>query len=188
MRKDLFEQTSVCSFNQRAGLRMKNYALCLSALIMMTTIGCFSKAVQRVADGITIDSGEIPPDMATDEFVVIGVLKGKDGYDKGIKMAFEGYSGEYHLQLGDDIVYSSAKASTSCPVSLCRYVIDFNIERYESSEMDRLDGFSTRFFIHDKLTGQTYTRKGRSSMFGKELQAYLKAIDRVRSNSEFIIH
>ena len=146
-----------------------HFIVLLSAILTITSC----KTTSAVADKITIESGEIPPDMKTEKFILIGTLKDKRSYDKYVEKEFDAYTGEYVLATKEEI-------STKYPdKSKYRYIMDcVEVRSPSGNGKDYTTGF--RYYIRDRKTGTNYTRKGQSSFFALEMKAYLKAIEAVR--------
>ncbi|WP_124641970.1 hypothetical protein [Amniculibacterium aquaticum] len=128
------------------------------------------------ANTITVESGEIPPDMATDASTLIAVIKDRSSYDKYVKSAFENYSGKYILATEQEV---KTKYSD---VNVYRYVMDYERESGSVSEIGTGKSYSVpgkRFFIIDRKTDKIYKRKSWSSFYGKELKAYVSAINKL---------
>ena len=136
------------------------------------------KSTKAVANKITIESGEIPPDMRNEKFTVIGVLHGKDSYDKYVEKEFSEYTGKYVLA-----TYPEIKAKYTDSLKY-RYIMDcFEIvtESYDAKSLSkRRYSVGYRYFITDRKTDVTYKRKQKSGFFALEMKAYLKAIEAVR--------
>jgi len=138
------------------------------------------RSTKGVAKSITIESGEIPPDMATEDFTIIGILHGKKGYDKWVVKDFAAYPGNSVTSTMADLnkTYSDKKKY--------RYLMDGDMKTERTSttnakgRQEYMTTTSYRYYILDRKTGKTYKRKDDSSFFSKEMIAYLKAIDAVR--------
>jgi hypothetical protein len=151
-------------------------------------------SIGSVAQKISIESGEIPPDMKNKDFILIGVLIGKRSYDKYVLKEFEKYTGNYILATESEIEekyndvkkyryimnYQMEQGSIQTYNSNSRYGkpapgVDFAEPKYSSQNTT---GF--RYYLIDRLENKTYTRNSRSSFYAKEMRAYLQAIDRIR--------
>ncbi len=154
------------------------HALLVTIIICGFLTSCGS--TKGAAKTITIASGEIPPDMATEEFTIIGILHDKRGYDKWVEKDFAAYPGNSVTGTRDDLI------STYRDVNKYRYLMDGEMksERFSSTNAQGRQEHTTttsyHYYILDRKTGKTYKRKDDSSFFSKEMIAYLKAIDAVR--------
>lgn len=154
------------------------YALhaALIVLIFFNSCATTSGAAKR----ITIASGEIPPDMANENFTIIGILHEKRGYDKWVEKNFAAYPGNSVTATRDEL------ETTYRDVNKYRYVMDSNKgnERWSSTNasgrQESSNVITYKYYIKDRKTGKIYKRKESSSFFSKEIIAYLKAIDAVR--------
>lgn len=154
---------------------MKKLLLTLLTAICITALNsCLS--VKTVSNKITIASGQIPPDMAKEKFTIIGMLKGRNSYDKYLQKDFqEYYTGDYVLATDKDMGNYS-------DVNKYRYVLDYD---FSSNVYFQGNGSQTRTYtytyaIYDRKENKYYKRKMGSGFFSKEIQAYLLAIDRER--------
>lgn len=156
----------------------------MKALIMgVASIAILSTTLQScastgsVANKITVESGEIPPDMKSENFTLVGVLKERGSYDKYVKKEFANYTGEYVLATENEIQdkYSD--------IDKYRYIMDYEREtasiHYAGTRKSQTVP-GKRYFILDRKTNKEYKRKTWSSFYAKEMQAYLKAIEAVR--------
>lgn len=159
-------------------MKVSNYFIISLVLFGFIIFSCAS--VQSVSEGITIESGVIPPEMAKEKFTLIGVMHGRKSYDKYLKSGFEqNYFGDYvlmELKLVDEKYPDKAKY---------RYLLDYNtrVTPYTYHNGKSLVTTSTTayiYYIEDRLTGKKYTRSNGSSFFAKEIQAMTKAIERTR--------
>lgn len=148
-------------------------------LIALISFSCLS--TDYVAKKITVESGQIPSSMKTENFILIGVLKGRRSYDKYVKKEFATYKGKYVLATEKEI---ETKYSD---ISKYRYVMDYE---QETDIMPGVDSYGQtkkttgyRYFILDRKENKKYLRKSRSSAFAKEMKAYLTAIDAVRTKN-----
>lgn len=125
---------------------------------------------------ITVQSGEIPPDMASDASTIIAVIKERSSYDRYVKSAFEKYHGKYILATEQEVKTKYSDVNTY------RYMMDYQKESGSVSEMGTGKSYNVpgkRFFIVDRKTDKVYKRKSWSSFFAKELQAYVTALNKV---------
>lgn len=149
----------------------------VSTVILATSLqSCASTS--SVANKITIESGEIPPDMKSEDFTLIGVLKERGSYDKYVKIEFANYTGKYILATENEI------KDKYNDTNQYRYIMDY--ERETASSFSGSNGKSTnvpgkRYFILDRKTNKEYKRKTWSSFYAKEMQAYLKAIEAAKN-------
>lgn len=149
----------------------------VSTVILATSLqSCTSTS--SVADKITIESGEIPPDMKSEDFTLIGVLKERGSYDKYVKIAFANYTGKYVLATENQIKDKYSDTNQY------RYIMDYERETASltvvgSRKSQTVPG--KRYFILDRKTDKEYKRKTWSSFYAKEMQAYLKAIETVKN-------
>lgn len=141
-----------------------------------TSCGSTKSAAKR----ITIESGELPPDMATEDFTIIGILHDKKSYDKWVEKDFAAYPGKSVTSTMEEVY------KTYRDVKKYRYLMDgvMKSERFSTTDEKGRQSYTTtttyRYYILDRKTGKTYKRKDDSSFFSKEMIAYLKAIDAVR--------
>ena len=142
----------------------------VSILFVLLMAGCSStKSLEKsneIESTISIESGEIPPDMQDEKFGLIGVLRGRKSIDKYIAKKFLDYTGDYVL------VPSSKVDSVYQADPYYRYRIDF------TSEMTMNNHIRDTFYILDIKTGEIYTRLSGSSFYAYELKIYLQAIER----------
>lgn len=167
-------------------LIMKKKITILLCTILIINIFCSCASVKSVANKITIESGEIPPDMKSEEFILIGVLKGKRSYDKYVKKEFENYTGRYILALETEI------ADKYTDINKYRYIMNYKLEhgsigtynadnaKYGQSPYGSSTTTGFRYYIIDRQENKEYVRNSRSSFYAKEMRAYLLAVDRVR--------
>lgn len=152
--------------------------LCLSVIILNSS--CVSSA--SIAKKITIESGEIPPDMAKEDFYLIGVLKGRDSYDKYLEKGFSEYHGKYVLATLSEIEKKYKDTSKY------RYILDYVLDNKSMTYMSERspDGKTTRnstsytYYIRDRKTDKKYIRSAGSSFFSMEIRTYLNAIENIR--------
>lgn len=156
--------------------------------ILLGFSSCYN--IQEIAETITIESGEIPSDMAVEDFVIIGVLKENKNYDKWLAKSFEVYTGDYILLTEKEIENNEIYRD----VSKYRYIFDYDFKtvrnkdyRAPSTRMPGESDFHERdyikytYFIYDRQdSGKTYVRKSGSGYYGKEIKVYLTAIDLIR--------
>ena len=159
-------------------MRVIIYSLLATITIIGNLASC--RSTKGVANSITIESGEIPPDMAKEDFTIIGILHGKKGYDNYVIKNFADYPGKSVTAALEEVPKKYKD------VEKYRYLMDAE-EKKERTSMTNSRGMqdytyttSFRYYIIDRKTGKTYTRKSSSSFFSKEMIAYLKAVDAVR--------
>ena len=157
---------------------MRNKTLRLSGLIMVLFIIVSCASVNHVAKRITIKSGQIPPDMQTEKFTLIGIVNGKKSYDKYVKKKFSEYTGEYVLAEIEEVDEKYKD------VNKYRYILSGTLEVEYSAPTTlygqpvRHSGF--RCYIFDRKEDKMYRRKRRSSFFALEIEACLTAIEMIR--------
>jgi len=171
---------------------MKNKFVSLLIFILIVLSISFCSCVGIVAKSITIESGEIPPDMKEEEFIIIGVLQTRNSYDRYLKKAFKNYPGNYILATQSEI------DSKYSDVDKYRYIMDYNIKSstikrtetkynpnplphqksYESKEVSTTTT-SYLYSIYDRKEEVLYSRKRTSSSFAMEMRAYVIAISAV---------
>ncbi len=154
----------------------KTFQLASLFLIILVAVSCVSTS--RVAQKITVESGEIPPEMVTEDFTLIGVLKGRRSYDRYLKKKFSDYTGDYILATKEEI---EKKYSD---VNKYRYIMDYQSETDVKAGLDSYGQVQSttgyRYSILDRKKDKEYYRKSRSSAFAKEIEAYLLAIELAR--------
>ena len=128
-------------------------------------------STNTLANKITIGSGEIPAEMKSENFTIIGILKGRNSYDKYVIKEFSAYTGNYVLGNKKEI------NTTYSDITKYRYLMDYDLESSKSSNMTT---YGYRYYIIDRKTQIKYSRKSRSSFFALEMRAYLKSIETVR--------
>jgi hypothetical protein len=149
-------------------------------IVLLVILLCHSCAsVNSIARKITTESGEIPPDMKTEEFIMIGTLKNKENYDKYLEKEYANYTGKYVLATEQDIT------NKYNDVNKYRYIMDYKEERSEhyssmSGSMQKVTSTGFRYFILGRKVNKKYLRKSRSSFFALEIRAYLIAIEAAR--------
>lgn len=126
-------------------------------------------SVSSVASKITIESGEIPPEMENENFILIGILSGRNSYDKYVKKTFSEYPGEYVLATMEELYTKYSD------IEKYRYYMN-----YELSNNLFTEAVGTRYYIVDRKSQKTYKRKTGSSFYALEIEAYLLAINSVR--------
>ncbi|MFZ4930377.1 hypothetical protein [Chryseobacterium sp. Mn2064] len=156
---------------------MKTFIMSLATIAILSTSMQSCASTGSVATKITVESGEIPPDMKSEDFTLIGVLKERGSYDKYVEKAFADYTGKYVLATENEI---KEKYSD---VDKYRYIMDYeratgSVMVVGSSKSQTVPG--KRYFILDRKTNKEYNRKTWSSFYYKEMQAYLKAINEVK--------
>lgn len=138
---------------------------CLTFLFAFVVITNSCAPPANVAQRITIESGQIPPDMKNEDFTLIGVLKGRNSYDKYVEKEFNDYSGKYVLATSEEIM------TTYKDVNKYRYILDCNVSNDEyyapASPGSNSRGYSSttgyRYSILDRKDGKKYVRKSESS-------------------------
>jgi len=146
---------------------MKNIIKLLFFSVLLCVLNSCA-SVNSVASKITIDSGEIPPEMKNENFILIGILSGRNSYDKFVKKAFNEYPGEYVLGTMEDL---NTKYND---IEKYRYYMNYGLSNNRIT-----NAVGTRYYIVDRKLGKTYRRKSGSSFYALEMEAYLQAIDRV---------
>ncbi len=157
---------------------MKILITCLVSTVILATSIQSCASTSSAANKITIESGEIPPDIKSEDFTLIGVLKERKSYDKYVKKAFENYTGKYVLATEEEIKEKYSDTNQY------RYIMDYERETADlivvgSPKTQTVPG--KRYFILDRKTNKEYKRKTWSSFYAKEMQAYLKAIEAVKN-------
>jgi len=151
---------------------MKTLTTWLSFLFLISIFNS-CKTTESVAKGISIESGEIPPDMAKEDFTLLAATYTWGGYDKVIKREIEKYTGKYVL-----VSVEGGLSKQYQDVSKYRYLMAFD------SNFGTGAGGGTvavyRYYILDRKDNKKYMRKARSSNYPQEIRAYLQAIDAVR--------
>jgi len=121
----------------------------------------------------TVESAEIPPDMATEQFILIGTLKNRKSYDKYMTKEFANYTGKYLLANKAEIT------TTYQDISKYRYIMDYTVDTDFGSSSQ--PGSSTyRYFIKDRKANKIYPQRLRSGYYPFEIRSYLKAIEAFR--------
>ncbi len=158
------------------------YFTCICLLFSTALINSCSSP-EHVANKITITSGEIPPDMKTEDFTLIGILQGRKSYDKYVEKEFDGYTGKYVLATYDEL------KTKYKDVNKYRYMMDYDATRNSSyapgAPGANGSGWTTttngyRYYILDRKENKKYKRRGESSFFALEMKAYLQAIQNTR--------
>ncbi|WP_312089239.1 hypothetical protein [Chryseobacterium sp.] len=157
---------------------MKTLITSLASIAILSTSLQSCASTSSVANKITIESGEIPPDMKSEDFTLIGVLKERGSYDKYVKIAFANYTGKYVLATESEITNKYSDTNKY------RYIMDYERETASltvagTSKSQTVPG--KRYFILDRKTDKEYQRKTWSSFYAKEMQAYLKAIEAIKN-------
>lgn len=165
---------------------MKRLVLILLCSTFISTIFYSCASVNSVAKKITVESGEIPPDMTGSDFILIGILSGRKSFDKYVEREFDKYTGKYMLASKSELTekYNDTEKY--------RYIIDY--QQNHSTHVDLIPSRATmgtpnptysttgfRYFILDRKENKEYIRKGQSSFYAKEIRAYLQAIETVRN-------
>lgn len=150
------------------------------AVILLTVVSCVT--VEDLANSITVETGEIPPDMEREDFTIIGVLKGRKSYDKWVRKGFANYTGRYVLATISEI---KEKYSN---VDEYRYYIDFDkeVEIDYDWEAER-DVKTTRYRYHivDRKRKKKYVRVSTTKAFARQLEGYVMAIDVARTGRPY---
>ena len=141
-----------------------------SSLILCSTTSCSSTSA--VTKTTSDKSGEIPPDMANEKFILVGVYHGRFTYDGKIRREFAAYTGQYVLSTKKELTTTYAD-----PVKY-RYVLDAHLEESGGSVTENTKWYSLS--ITDRKTGKVYYGRSRSSRVAKQINAYLKAIEAAR--------
>ena len=156
---------------------MKKRELFLAVLLFcFLSQSCTKSPNSKQSANITIESGEIPPDMATEKFVLIGRLYQDESYDKYLVKEFDKYTGEKLLATDSDI------SDRYSDVNKYRYVLEYYTEKHGHTDMH---GHHTsvsvkHFYIYDQKTATVYKRNETSGFFAQQIRSYLSAIDAVR--------
>lgn len=156
---------------------MKRKELFLVLLVIGVLFNSCTHSKKR-SEKITIESGQIPPEMATEKFILIGRLygRGEKSYDKRLAKELDKYAGEKVLATKEEIAekYTSANGY--------RYILDFDPQYQESRDANggTCSILVRRFYIYDQQTGEKYTRNAVSSFWALQIRYYLLAIDAVR--------
>jgi hypothetical protein len=156
---------------------MKTFITCLACIVILSTTLQSCASTDSVANKITIASGEIPPGMKSEDFTLVGAIKERRSFDKYMEKAFSKYTGKYVLATENEMKTKYAD------VNKYRYVMDYVRESGSVSQIGTGKSYSVpgkRFFILDRQTNKEYRRKTWSSYYGKEMQAYIKAIEAAR--------
>ncbi len=141
----------------------------LFAGLFIGTSACVSLEV--FAKNITVESGEIPPEMKTEKFILVGVLHDEKAVQKSTRQAFEKYTGEY-------VIGSLSEIRTKYrDLDKYRYLVDYKVD---DSAYGKAGNYTYQYFITDRKTNIQYVKKTKSSFFERELTTYLMAIDLVR--------
>ncbi|MBN8788693.1 MAG: hypothetical protein J0I84_16520 [Terrimonas sp.] len=128
-----------------------------------------------VAKKITVKSGQLPPEIATEDFILVGQLAGRKSYDKYLRKNFEKYTGKYVLATEKEL------NTTYADTEKYRFVMDYNRESRSIMVNGQFsEATSYRYYILDRKENKKYTRKSGSGQFSKEIEAYLKAIELTR--------
>ncbi len=115
------------------------YALLATIFVFVLFSSC--RSTKRAAKSITIASGEIPPDMATEDFTIIGILHDKKSYDKWVEKDFAAYPGNAVTANWDEL------KTTYRDVKKYRYLMDGDMKSERTSSMDEKGENK----IHDNL-------------------------------------
>lgn len=152
---------------------MRNMLFYCCILLSLIPISCAT--TNAVAEKITIKSGQIPPQMAEEKFILIGKLHNRKSYDKYVEEEFSSYTGDYVLATQTEIDSKYANKEKY------RYVMDYTREdKRNYTGKDYNISTVYRYFILDRVTGDKFVRKGASGAFKLEIRTYLKAIESIR--------
>ncbi|MFT3702135.1 MAG: hypothetical protein QM802_07185 [Agriterribacter sp.] len=146
----------------------------ISLVVLVLLLCVFNpscRSSKAVADKITVSSRQIPPEMATNDFTIIGMLHKRHSYDKYLKKGFETYPGKYVLSIDFEVNKNYPDTSKY------RYYLDYENE-FSSSGGNQFTYY--RYFIVDRVTGNKFRRKTSSTNFANEIKMYLAAIEKVR--------
>ena len=151
------------------------FAIRIALFVLGISLVNSCAATNAVAESITIESGQIPPDMKIEKFGIIGVLHNRNSYDKYLIKEFEAYTGEYILATAKET------GSKYNDVSKYRYVLDY-VKEYSKigSGVNSVNSSGYRYYIIDRKEEKIYQRKSRSSFFALEIRSYLKSIESIR--------
>ena len=155
---------------------MKKIIFRLASIYLALILFNSCVSVESLAKTITIESGEIPPDMKTDSFVLIGMLIEKKGYDEDLKKEFANYTGNYILVTNNEI------KNTYVDINKYRYIMASKLERtvYTNTTGSLISSYAYRFYILDRKENKEYLRTTKSSFASSEVRAYLIAIEAIR--------
>jgi len=154
---------------------MKRIITTLTSTLLIILLVNSCASVNSVAKRITIESGEIPPDMKMESFILIGILKEKKSYDKYVKKEYATYTGNYILTTEKELT------TKYNDITKYRYFMDYHEEHsssYSNGSFHNTTGY--RYYIYDRKEKKEYLRESRSSFFALEMKAYLIAIESVR--------
>jgi hypothetical protein len=123
---------------------------------------------------ITIAGSQIPPDIAKQDFVLIGALRGKNSYNKSLKKAFARYTGPYKLEFSENI------ESEYSDINKYRFVLDHDREQTSYSGTGPAYNICYRFYIYDRKERIKYVSDVVTCNYYERMIAYVMAIDSVR--------
>lgn len=148
-------------------------AISLILFLIFNTSSC--KSTNSSSNKITIQSGQIPPEMESEDFTIIGVLQGRRSYDKYLEKEFAAYSGKYVLAYKHEI-------DSKYPDKIkYRFIMDYDSESsgyFVSGKYNQTQHY--QYYILDRNRDIKYKKKGASSYFALEMKSYLKAIESAR--------
>lgn len=151
--------------------------LLLAICCIINLSSCKSTAI--VAGETSIEQEQLPPDMATEPFILIGILKDRKSYDKHMEKQFKKYTGEYVLATLKEV------DSQYADVNKYRYIMDSKETLYDrGAGRDHYTGRMYSFYIIDRKEGHTYNHT-RGSITGSisvdlEVKSYLRSIEAFR--------
>ena len=126
-------------------------------------------------DTATVESAEIPPDMATEKFILIGMVKNRKSYDKYLRTAFDTYTGKYILADNKEI------AANYQDTVKYRYILDYTDEYSHGNDAAGQAGTNSHhFYIRDRKANKIYMRKSWSAFFARDMRTYLQQIEAFR--------
>lgn len=155
---------------------MKKIIFSLAGIYLTLILFNSCVSVESLAKTVTVESGQIPPDMKTETFVLIGMLIEKSGYDRGLEKGFANYTGNYILATDKEI------KDKYDDINKFRYIMASKLERsvYTNSTGALTSSYGYRFYILDRKENKEYLRTTRSSFISSEVKAYLIAIEAIR--------
>jgi hypothetical protein len=150
--------------------------LAVFALIISLFGSC--KVGTGLSSSLTIESGQVPPDMAKEDFIIIGVLKGRKSYDKYLRKGFEGYTGRFELKTQEEITASYTD------VEKYRYILDHDREVTTYFDGTKyVNNKCYRFYIYDRKEKKKYSRTDITCSFYYDIKNYVIAVDNARKKS-----
>jgi hypothetical protein len=145
------------------------------ALIIGLSGSC--KVGTSLSSSLTIASGQVPPDMANEDFIIIGVLKGRKSYDKYLRKGFEGYTGRFELKTAEEI-------TASYTVEKYRYILDHDREVTTYFDGTKyVNNKCYRFYIYDRKEKKKYSRTDVTCSFYYDIKNYVIAVDNARKRN-----